>query len=157
MHYKKIYLFYEVEDTKTWYWENNYSHELFLNVLHHRGLTRFWACFWFLICLWFWICQSFGYTMVLNMLLVLNIPGFLIYKTPEYARVMQGSEYAWTIPEYVCLCLVCLNMLEYIGICMNVPTSVWMCFVLYFPISPFVFQYLFYLHTWLLIYTSTED
>ena len=30
---------------------------------------------------------------VLNMALVLNMPGFSIYQGSEYARVTQGSEY----------------------------------------------------------------
>ena len=53
--------------------------------------------FWIYLC--FWMCQSFGYTRVLNMSLVLNMPGFLIYQGSE------GLEYKWIIPEYTWLCL----------------------------------------------------
>ena len=49
--------------------------------------------------------QSSGYTRVLNMLLVLNTPGFWIFRSSEYARVRQGSEYTWIIPEYTWICL----------------------------------------------------
>ena len=40
---------------------------------------------------------------------VLNIPGFWIYQSSEYARLTKGSEYAW----------LCLDMSEYAGICRN--------------------------------------
>ena len=64
--------------------------------------------FW--ICIWFWICQD-----------------------SEYVRVTQGSEYAWIY----CLIMsgwICLDMSEYANICVNVPKSAWMAFVLYFPV-----------------------
>ena len=51
----------------------------------------------------------------------------------------------------------CLDMSEYAGICLNMPKSAWMAFVLHFAISPFVLQSLLYLNTWLLIWTSTGD
>ena len=84
------------------------------------------------ICLWFWIFQGFEETRVLNK------PGFWIYQGSEYAsgsefiRVTQGSEYAW-----ICLIMfgwICLDMPEYAGICVNMPKSAWIAFVLYFPI-----------------------
>ena len=101
----------------------------FRKTVHRRRLTGFWMC------LRFWIYQYFGYTGVLNilglwicqgynMLLVLNMSGFWIYHSSKYARVTQGFEYpkyAWTILGYAWLCL-------------NVPISVWMAFVLYLPI-----------------------
>ena len=34
------------------------------------------------------------YARVLNMLLVLNMPGFWIYLNSKYARITQGFEYA---------------------------------------------------------------
>ena len=49
------------------------------------------------------------------------MPGFWRYQGCEYARVTQGSEYAWTITGYAWLCL-------------NMPISVWMAFVLHLPI-----------------------
>ena len=95
--------------------------------------------FW--MCLWFWICQD-----------------------SEYDRVTQGSEHAWIIAEYAWIRLImsgyvwiCLNMPEYAGICVNMPKFAWMAFVLRFPISPFILQFLFYLNTWLLSWTSTRD
>ena len=51
---------------------------------------------------------------------VFSIPGFWIYQTSEhvfrfeYGRFIQGIEYAW--------------------LCLNVPKSVWMAFVLHLPI-----------------------
>ena len=71
----------------------------------------------------FWKYWGLEYTRVVNIL------GFSIcfrfwvcqgsgYTTVEYVRVTQGSEYAWIIPGYVWLCL-------------NLPKSVWMAFVLH--------------------------
>ena len=48
------------------------------------------------------------------MFLVLNMSEFWIYHGSEYARFTQGFEYAW--------------------LCLNVPKSVWMAFVLHLPI-----------------------
>ena len=87
----------------------------------------------------FWI-----YPRVLNMPLDLNMPGFSIYQSSEYSKVMQGSEYAWLIPEHT-------------GICVNMPKSAWMALVLHFPTSPFVLQSRFYFNRWLLVWTSTGD
>ena len=53
-----------------------------------------------------------------NMSLVFNMSGFWLYQSSEYARVTQGSEHAWIIPEYAWLCLV---MPEYAWICLNLP------------------------------------
>ena len=72
----------------------------FCKMLHRRCLTGSWICLDF----WFWIYQGSG-----------------------YARVTQGSEYAW----------ICLNNFR---ICLNMPIHVWMCLnlpewlLLYFPI-----------------------
>ena len=83
--------------------------------------------------LWFWMCQSFGYTRVLNIPLVLNVSLFWIYQRSEYARVTEGSEYAWIIPKYV---WICLFMSGYAGICVNRPNlPEW-------PLS-YIFQFLF--------------
>ena len=67
----------------------------------------------------FWICQSFQYNGVLNipgfwLFLVLNMSGFWIYHGSEYVRFTQGFEYTW--------------------LCLSVPKSVWMAFVLHLPI-----------------------
>ena len=70
-----------------------------------------------------WTNQCSKYTKVLNMPLVLNLPGFWI---------CQGHTGFWicmNIPEYAWLCLA-----EYAGICVNMPNSAWMVFVLCFPI-----------------------
>ena len=64
------------------------------------------------------------------MFLVLNVPEFWIYQGSEYARVTEGSEYAWKIPEYAWTCLI---MSAYAGMCVNMPKSAWMDFVLHFP------------------------
>ena len=53
----------------------------------------------FLICLWYSICQD-----------------------SEYAKILQGSEYAYIIPEYVWLCLnmpTYAGMREYAKICLD--------------------------------------
>ena len=55
--------------------------------------------------------RSFEYTRVLNMFLVLNMSGFWIYHGSEYARFTQGFEWA--------------------RLCLNVPKSVLMAFVLH--------------------------
>ena len=111
--------------------------------------------FW--IYLSFWMCQSFEYVKFLNLPLVLNMPRFLIYHSSEYARVIQDPGYAWIIPEYLWICLImsmyawiCMNMPEYARICLDPPE--WLLF-LHFSISLFVLQSLFYLNTWLLIWT----
>ena len=78
----------------------------------------------------FWVCQVSEYTRVLNM------PRFSIYHDSEYAfcsvyaRVlnMPGLQRVLKMPM---LCL-CLNMFEYARICVNIPSSVWMAFVLNF-------------------------
>ena len=113
---------------------------------------RFW------LCLWFWMCQSFRYTRVLNMPLVLICQDF------EYTSVLNMSElnmvqnrHAWIIPEYAWLFLImsgnvwiCVNMPEYAWICLNLPG--WLSFT--FCISAFILESLFYLNTYLLIWTS---
>ena len=77
--------------------------------------------------------------------LVLNVPQFwicegsvvpLAFNVPELwicSRVTQGSDYAWIIHKNAWLCLIYLNMPEYVVICLNLPKSVWMVFVLHFP------------------------
>ena len=104
---KKSCLFQELEDMRNWYCKN-YSRLLFPKVLPCRCLTRFW------VCLRFWICQGSGYVSGFEYARILNIPEFWI------ARVSQGSEYAWIIPEYAWICLImsgyfwiCRNMREY--------------------------------------------
>ena len=82
---------------------------------------RFW------ICLWFWMCHSFGYARVLL------CHWLLMCQSCECARVTQGSDYAWIIHKNAWLCLIYLNMPEYVVICLNLPKSVWMVFVLHFP------------------------
>ena len=70
-----------------------------------------------------WIYQGSEYTRVLN------LPGFWIYQGSEYVRIIQGSEYAW----------LCLN----VWICVNMPKSIWMAFVLHCPIViPCLLQHL---------------
>ena len=67
------------------------------------------------------------YPSILNIPLVLHVPEFWIYQGSEYssgfeyARVTQGSEYAWIIPEYAWLRLymseyawICSSMCEYV-------------------------------------------
>ena len=109
--------------------------------------------FW--ICFWFWMSHSFRYTRILNITLVLNMPGFWIYQSSEYVRVLNISYTEFR------LCLnnfrICLNMLdytwislnnpEYIGIYVNMPKHSRIAFVSHFPTSPFVLQSLFYLNT----------
>ena len=117
-------------------WNKMIAVNYFRKTPHHRCSTRFW------ICLGFSIWQRSEYTgvlnipgwkyaRVLNMILVLNIPGFLIYYGSECARVTKCFEYVWTIPGYDWLCL-------------NVSKSVWMAFVLHLPI---VIPYLKELYT----------
>ena len=64
--------------------------------------------------------------------LVFNMPGFSIYQSSEYARVTQGSEYAWIVPEYVWLYLDMSEMPEYAGIFLDMPqfVSLYIVFVL---------------------------
>ena len=71
------------------------SNSKYPRVLNSPG---FWICFCF------WMCQSFGYTRVLNISLVLNMPGFLIHQSSKYTRVKQGSEYTWIISKYAWIC-----------------------------------------------------
>ena len=94
---------------------------------------RLWICFWYWIYQGskyaralniqgsntpgFWICQDSEYTTALNMLLVLNIPGFLM---------CQGYKGFW-----ICL-WISLFMLKYVWICQNmhdIPTSSWIAFI----------------------------
>ena len=60
------------------------------------------------------------------MVLILIMSGFCIYLGSKYVRILNMPQYVWIIPEYAWLCL-------------SVPKSVWMAFVLYLPI---VFPYL---------------
>ena len=46
---------------------------------------------------------------------------FCIWQGSEYAWITQGSQNAWMIPEHV-------------WICVNMPKSIWIAFVLPFPI-----------------------
>ena len=108
------------------------------------NIPGFWKC------LCFWMCQSFGYTWVLNMLLILIMPGFWIYQGSEYVRVAQDSEHAWIIAEYA---WICLNIPEYAAKCVKMSKSTGMAFVLHFPIFPFVLQS-FFLFEHLVIYLN---
>ena len=67
----------------------------------------------------------------LNMPRVLSMQEFWIDKGSEYASVIQGSEYVW-----ICLnnSWICLKMPEDAAIYVNITKSVWMTFVLHFPI-----------------------
>ena len=71
----------------------------------------------------FWIYQASEYARVLIMLLVLNTSrqsyGYNI--ALNIPGLHRGFEYAWMIPAYAWLCL-------------NVPKSAWMAFVLHLPI-----------------------
>ena len=87
----------------------------------------------------FWTNQGSEYTKILHTRLVMNLPGFWIHvwfwicQGSEYVRVTQGSEYAW-----ICLIMsgwICVDMSEYAGICVNMPKSARIVFVLYFPIA----------------------
>ena len=69
-----------------------------------------------------WIYQGCEYARVLNILLFPNISDFWIYHGFKYARVTQSSEYAWII-------------LGYRSLCLNVPKSVWMVFILHLPFT----------------------
>ena len=67
---------------------------------------------------------------VLNLLPVLNIPGFRVWLGCEYLRVTRGAEFAWTILNvpYQCfsMCehaLIMLNTLEYAWIHLNKKSS----------------------------------
>ena len=84
----------------------------------------------------FWKSHFSEYTKVLNTCLVMNLPWFWIrvwfwiFQSSEYVRVTQG--FAW-----ICLIMsgwICLDMSEYAGICVNMPKSAWITFLLYFPI-----------------------
>ena len=110
-------------------------------------MSRFW------IWLRFSIYQNSQYTIILNIpefkyTRLLNIPGFSIYQNSKYTRVLnglwfsicKGSEYgsftqspryAWIIPECA---LICLNMREYVRICVNMPKSAWSVSVFHVPI-----------------------
>ena len=88
----------------------------------------------------FWICQGSEYTKVLNMPPVLNLQGFWIYQGSEYVRVTEDSGYAWIYQ--IISGWICLDMSAYARICVNMPKSAWMGFVLYFPIViPCLLQY----------------
>ena len=96
--------------------------------------------------LWFWIWQGFEQTRVLNK------PGFWIYQGSEYAPGYQFGRVLNTRPVlnlpgfwirqgyggfWICLIMsvwICLDMSEYAGICVNMPKSAWIAFVLYIPI-----------------------
>ena len=104
---------------------------MILKALHHRCLTRFWV--W----LQFWMCQNSEYASRFEYVRILNIPEFWIYQDNT------GFKICLIVPGYV---WICLNMRE--RICVNMPKSPWMAFVLHFAIFPFVLQFFFYLNTW---------
>ena len=71
-----------------------------------------------------WISQGSEYNMVLKTRLVLNLPGFWI--RVWFWICLNMPDYVWlNVPGY---------MSEYVGICLNMPKSALMAFVLYFPI-----------------------
>ena len=64
----------------------------------------------------FWLCQGSEYAWskfyrVLNMPLVLNMPGLTVWQGCEYARDTQGAENAW----------ISLNMLNIVSVLVNMP------------------------------------
>ena len=77
------------------------------------------------------MCQTFGYTRVLNMPLVLNMPGFWIYQ--GYTGFIICLNNFWLYLNMLDFVCICLNMPEYTRICINIPKSDWMAFVLHFP------------------------
>ena len=87
-----------------------FTKRFIVDAWHRRCLNKPWV----LNIPEFSIHRGYEYTRVLNMFLVLNMSGFWIYHDSEYARFTQGFEYAW--------------------LCLNVPKSVWMAFVLHLPI-----------------------
>ena len=97
------------------------------------------------------MCQSFRYTRVLNRPLVLNMLGFWIYQSSEMPglhRVQTMPESFLNIPDYVWMSEYAW-IYDYTGICLNMPKSAWMAFVLHFSTSSFVLQFLFYFFEWL--------
>ena len=68
-----------------------------------------------------WIHQGSEYSRVLNMALTLTMPGFWIH---------QGNRELW-----MCLnnAFLCLNMLEYARICVNMQQCIWMTFAFHIP------------------------
>ena len=96
-------------------------------MLHRRCLTRFWVYLGLRINQGSAYISSSEYTSSAYAR-VLNILGlYWVLNMPGLHRILNMPEYAWTTPEYVCLCL---NMM---------PKSAWMGFVLYFPfVIPFL-------------------
>ena len=142
---KKSCLFQELEDMRNWYCKN-YSRLLFPKVLPCRCLTRFW------VCLRFWICQGSEYASGFEYARILNIPEFWICQGFTGFRICLNN--SW----------ICLNMSDYVWIFLNLPEYAWIClksfwitFVWHSPIPPFVLQSLFYVNTWLLIWTCTGE
>ena len=70
----------------------------------------------------FWIYRGSECARVLNMALVLNMSGF------GWCQDKKGPEYAWIIPEYP---QICLNILKYVKIGMDMPKSTCMDFALH--------------------------
>ena len=69
----------------------------------------------------FWIYQGFKYVRVLNM------PGFWIYQCSEYTKVAQVSKCAWISLNNSWKCLI---ISEYACISLNIPTYVWITWLL---------------------------
>ena len=67
---------------------------------------------------------------VLNMPLVLNVPGLEMWWGCEYAKVTDDPEYFW-----ICVnnASVCVNMPWYLWICLNIPEYTWVIRVLNMP------------------------
>ena len=152
-----MHLYYRVHDIYFIKYVN-YSHvNFFHKTLQGSEYVRVLNITGFWICLWFWRCQGSKYTRVLNMTLVLKMSGFWKCQGSEYTKVLnkpgfwkcQGPEFAkvlnipgfWICQGYtgfwICLIMsgcICLDMSEYAEICMNMPKSGWVAFVLYFAI-----------------------
>ena len=100
----------------------------------------------------FWIYRGFEYASSFEYAGVVNIPKFWICQGYTGFRIcLNNSRICLNMPDYA---WICLNMLEY---ALNMSKSAWMTFVLYFPISSFILQSLFYLNTWLLAWTPGGD
>ena len=79
----------------------------------------------------FWVYQSSEYAMILNISRLRICFLFCIYQGSKYVRVKEGSEDAYAS--------LCLNMSECARICVNILSSAWMAFVLNFFIAVPVF------------------
>ena len=81
---------------------------------------------------------------ILSISPVLNIPRFWVppglwiclwFQVSEYARVTQGSEYAWIILNMHEYAWLCLDMSKYAWICLNLPE--WLLFYIFLFLHKF--------------------